>query len=169
MAASSIARTVKSRHTYGCTVEWTRGDAPFTDNQYARVHQWLFDGGAVVPGSSSPLSVRVPLSDPTAVDPEEALVAATSSCHMLWFLSLAAKRGIVVDSYRDAAQARMGRFPDGLEGITEVVLRPDVRVSGTAAVDDATIASLHHEAHAHCAIAHSLRGEVRIEGAWRRT
>ncbi|MFI4927508.1 MAG: OsmC family protein, partial [Burkholderiales bacterium] len=96
MAASSIARTVKCRHTYGCTVEWTRGDAPFTDNKYARAHQWLFDGGAVVPGSSSPLSVRVPLSDPGAVDPEEALVAATSSCHMLWFLSLAAKRGIVV-------------------------------------------------------------------------
>lgn len=163
-----MARSADPRHSYGCTVEWTRDGAPFTDNKYARAHQWLFDGGAVVPGSSSPLSVRVPWSDPAAVDPEEALVAATSSCHMLWFLSLAAGRGIVVDSYRDAAQGRMGRFADGQEGITELVLRPDVRVSGPAPVDDATIASLHHEAHAHCAIAHSLRGEVRIEGAWRR-
>lgn len=155
-------------HGYGCTVEWSRGDSAFTDGRYSRAHRWRFDGGAVVPGSSSPHSVRVPWSDPAAVDPEEALVAAVASCHMLWFLSLAAERGIVVDGYRDAAEGFMGRFPDGREGITGVVLRPEVLVSGAQPVDDAAIADLHHAAHERCWIANSIRGEVRVEGGWRR-
>ena len=155
-------------HTYTCTVEWLRGDASFSDGKYSRAHHWLFDGGAVVPGSSSPLSVRLPWSDPSAVDPEEAFVASVSSCHMLWFLSLAANRGLVVDAYSDAAEGRMGRFPDGREGITEVLLRPQLVLSGSTGLDDATVASLHHEAHTHCWIANSIRGEVRVAGGWRR-
>jgi organic hydroperoxide reductase OsmC/OhrA len=151
--------------SYGCTVEWQRGDAVFTDQKYSRAHAWRFDGGAVVPASSSPHSVRVPFSDPAAVDPEEALVAAVSSCHMLWFLSLAAQRGVLVDSYRDAAQGRMGTFGDGRRGIVEVVLRPHVSIAGEATTDDA-IDALHHEAHALCDIAHSIRGEVRVQGTW---
>jgi organic hydroperoxide reductase OsmC/OhrA len=155
--------------THGCTVEWSRGSAAFTDLKYSRAHSWRFDGGAVVPGSSSPHSVRVPWSDPAAVDPEEALVAAVSSCHMLWFLSLAAEQTLVIDSYRDAAEGHMGRFADGREGITAVVLRPQVVISGSAMVDTAAIDALHHAAHEHCALANSIRGEVRIEGHWRRT
>jgi len=153
--------------TYGCTVAWSRGGAPFTDRRYSRAHQWRFDGGAVVPGSSSPHSVRVPYSDPAAVDPEEALVAAVSSCHMLWFLSLAAQRGIVVDRYRDAAEGRMGEFAGGQRGIVEVVLRPEVTVAG-APPPDGEIDALHDEAHERCDIAHSIRGEVRVAGGWRR-
>ena len=155
-------------HSYTCTVQWSRGDAPFTDRRYSRAHAWQFDGGAVVRGSSSPHSVRVPWSDPQAVDPEEALVAAVSSCHMLWFLSIAAERGVVIDSYTDAAEGRLGRFADGREGITEVVLRPQLVCSGDLPLDDALVASLHHAAHEACWIAHSIRGEVRIEGGWRR-
>ena len=132
---------------HSCSVEWTRGDAAFTDRKYSRAHQWRFDGGAVVPASSSPHSVRVPFSDASAVDPEEALVAAVASCHMLWFLSLAAEAGLVVDSYTDDAQGRMGRFGDGRAGITEFVLRPEVVLSHATGADDATIASLHHAAH----------------------
>lgn len=154
-------------HSYTCTVEWSRGDAPFTDRRYSRAHQWRFDGGAIVPGSSSPLSVRVPCSDPGAVDPEEALVASASSCHMLWFLSIAAERGIVVDHYVDAAVGRIGRFADGREGVTEIVLRPQLVLPAGQAMDDALLASLHHAAHERCWIASSLRGEVRVEGGWR--
>src|SRR4051812_46576011 len=89
---------------YVATVIWTRApDAPFKDNKYSRAHEWRFDGGAVVKGSSAPSSVKVPLSDPTAVDPEEALVAALSSCHMLFFLSFAAMGGFVIDRYEDEA------------------------------------------------------------------
>jgi organic hydroperoxide reductase OsmC/OhrA len=155
--------------SYGCTVEWKRGDAAFTDQKYSRAHAWRFDGGAQVPGSSSPHSVRVPFSDPSAVDPEEALVAAVSSCHMLWFLSLAAQRGVVVDSYLDAAEGRMGTFPDGKRGIVEVILRPEVLVATTGAEPaEGEIDTLHHEAHERCDIAHSIRGAVRVQGSWRR-
>lgn len=151
---------------YTSNVQWSRGDQPFTDLKYSRAHSWRFDGGAVVPASSSPHSVRLPWSDPAEVDPEEALVAATSSCHMLWFLSLAAEQGWVVDGYNDAAEGRMGRFPDGRLGITEVLLRPEVVFSGRKP-DDAAVAALHHAAHERCNIGNSLRGVVRVEGSWR--
>ena len=150
--------------THGCTIEWARGGAVFTDNQYSRAHHWRFDGGAVVPGSSSPHSVRVPWSDPAAVDPEEALVAAVASCHMLWFLSLAAQAGWVLDSYADVPEGRMGRFADGRQGITEVLLRPQVVIAAGPAGDREAMAELHHAAHERCDIAHSIRGEVRVEG-----
>jgi organic hydroperoxide reductase OsmC/OhrA len=152
---------------HACNVEWQRGTQPFTDNKYSRAHQWRFDGGAVVPGSSSPHSVRPPFSDPAAVDPEEALLAAVSSCHMLWFLSLAAERGLRVDRYADAAEGRLAKMPDGKEGMTEVVLRPEVVFSGARLPDAAAVEHLHHAAHARCFIANSIRSEVRIEGSWR--
>jgi organic hydroperoxide reductase OsmC/OhrA len=153
-----------SRHT--CTVTWERGDASFTDQRYSRAHQWRFDGGAEVAGSSSPHSVKLPWSDPAAVDPEEAFVAAVSSCHMLWFLSLAAEDGFRVDRYADAADGLLGKMPNGRRGMTEVVLRPDIAFSGPRLPDDAAVARLHHAAHEHCDIANSIRGEVRVEGRW---
>jgi organic hydroperoxide reductase OsmC/OhrA len=152
---------------HGCTVEWSRGTAAFTDLQYSRAHTWRFDGGAVVPGSSSPHSVRLPFSDPAAVDPEEALVASVSSCHMLWFLSLAAAEGFVVDSYSDAAEAHMGPVGFGRQGITDIVLRPQVVFSGPRLPDAGAVDALHHVAHERCYIANSLRSAVRVEGAFR--
>lgn len=152
---------------YGCTVHWTRADAPFTDLHYGRGHEWHFDGGAVVRASSSPHSVRVPWSDPAGVDPEEALVASVASCHMLWFLSLAAQAGLVIDSYTDAAEGTMARFPDGRTGITQVLLQPDLVVGAGSAPSDAAIEALHHAAHEQCYIANSIRGEVRVQGRWR--
>jgi organic hydroperoxide reductase OsmC/OhrA len=149
-----------------CAIAWERGGQPFTDNRYSRAHRWQFDGGAEVRGSSSPHSVRVPLSDPAAVDPEEALVAAVASCHMLWFLSLAAAAGYVVDAYRDAAQGRLGAFEDGRRGITEVVLQPEVVFSGARIPGTADVDTLHHAAHERCDIGNSLRGTVRVEGRW---
>src|ERR1700745_2603041 len=100
-------------HQYTATVLWTRGDAPFTDRAYSRGHVWRFDGGVEVPGSSSPLSVKLPLSRADAVDPEEALVASVSSCHMLFFLDFAAKSGFVVDKYEDAAVGVMTKNEHG--------------------------------------------------------
>lgn len=152
--------------SYGCTVEWSRRGAAFTDLKYSRAHQWRFDGGAVVPGSSSPHSVRVPWSDAAAVDPEEALVAAVSSCHMLWFLSLAAEQGYVVDGYVDAAEGRMAKFADGRMGITEIVLRPRVLLAPGKPADAAAMDALHHAAHERCFIANSVRSEVRVEGSF---
>jgi organic hydroperoxide reductase OsmC/OhrA len=153
--------------TYGCVVEWSRRDAAFTTGQYSRAHEWRFDGGAVVRGSSSPHAVRVPWSDPQAVDPEEALVASASSCHMLWFLSLAAEQGYVVDRYTDAAHAQMGAIGFGRQGILAIVLQPQVTFSGARVPGDAAVRRLHEVAHERCYIANSLRSEVRVEGGWR--
>ncbi len=151
-----------SDHT--ATVEWVRGGQPFSDNRYSRAHDWTFDGGAVVRGSSAPTSVAVPMSDPTAVDPEEALVAAVSSCHMLFFLALAAKAGFVIDRYRDAASGTLARDDRGRMSMTEIVLRPAVTWSGPAP-DAAKLSDLHDQSHRLCYIANSIRGEVRVEPA----
>ena len=151
---------------HACTVRWERGDASFVDQRYSRAHTWRFDGGAVVPGSSSPHSVKLPWSDASAVDPEEAFIASVSSCHMLWFLSLAAQQGFRVDRYEDAAEGTLGTMPDGRQGMTEVVLRPDITFSGARLPADADVEGLHHAAHERCFIANSIRSDVRIAGRW---
>lgn len=147
---------------YTAQVHWQRQQQSFTDQRYSRRHQWRFDGGQEVPGSSSPHSVPLPWSDPAAVDPEEALVAAVSSCHMLWFLALAAKAGFVVDDYRDEASGTMARNAEGRMAITLVTLRPAVRFAGTPPTAEAFL-HLHHEAHEACYIANSVKSEVRCE------
>lgn len=146
---------------YLATIRWNRGDAKFTDNRYSRAHRWEFDGGVEIPGSSSPHSVRIPFSDPAAVDPEEALVAAISSCHMLSFLYLAAKQGIVVDSYVDRAVGVMEKNERGKLAVTRVTLRPDIRFASPVPKSD--LEKLHHEAHEECYIANSVRTEITVE------
>jgi organic hydroperoxide reductase OsmC/OhrA len=150
-------------HEYTAGIHWTRGEAPFTDNRYSRAHRWLFDGGLEVPASSSPHVVRVPLSAQAAVDPEEALVAALSSCHMLWFLSLAAQGGFRVDDYRDQAVGIMGRNAAGRMAMVRVTLRPRVVFSGERLPTQAQILELHHRSHEECFIANSVTTEVRTE------
>jgi organic hydroperoxide reductase OsmC/OhrA len=153
-----------SEHLYTAQVRWQRQpDEAFTDNRYSRRHELRFDGGAVVAGSSSPLSVRVPFSDPAAVDPEEALVAAASSCHMLCFLYLAAKAGFRVDSYADDAVGQMARNEQGREAITRITLRPDVRFGGDKQPTEEELAHLHHQAHEDCFIANSIKSEIVCE------
>lgn len=149
--------------TFDASLSWERGAQAFTDQRYSRAHTWTFDGGLSVPASSSPLSVPLPMSDAAAVDPEEALVAAASSCHMLFFLSLAAARGLVVDSYRDDATGFLGSDELGRLAMTRIVLRPRIAFAG-GPPDATVLAALHHDAHARCYIASSLRGEVVVEG-----
>jgi organic hydroperoxide reductase OsmC/OhrA len=148
---------------YKSVVVWSRDGAVFTDNRYSRGHRWLFDGGVEVPASSSPHAVPLPLSVAAAVDPEEAFVASLSSCHMLWFLSIAAKRGLVVDSYRDEAVGVMGKDAAGKLAMTRVTLRPEVRFSGDPRPSADEVAAMHHEAHEQCFIASSVKTDVRCE------
>ncbi|HUP46919.1 MAG TPA: OsmC family protein [Thermoanaerobaculia bacterium] len=152
-----------SDHT--AIVQWQRGDAAFVDNRYSRLHSWEFDGGIRVPASASPHVVPAPLSSAEAVDPEEAFVASLSSCHMLWFLSIAAKKGFVVDSYSDRAVGQLRRNGDGTLMMTDVVLRPAVRFGGQTAPGAEEIERLHHEAHDACFLAASVRTNVRVEPA----
>ena len=145
------------------TVNWSRGDAIFTDGKYNRVHTIRFDGGATVMGSPAPAIVRPPLSDPAGVDPEEMLVASASACHMLFVLDFARRAGHIVDSYRDAAIGRMDKDDRGRMAIVEIVLKPVIGFSGDNEPDAAGIALLHYKAHEACFVANSLRCEVRVE------
>jgi len=143
------------------TIEWQRDAADFLDQRYSRRHRWHFDGGAEVAASASPQVVPVPLSDPAAVDPEEAFVASLSSCHMLWFLSIAAKRGYRVDHYLDCAEGLMGRNASGRRCITDVTLRPEVTWSGERIPTKEVVEAMHEEAHAECFLANSVTTVVR--------
>lgn len=148
-----------SRHT--AEIVW-QADGGFAEGSYSRRHEWRFDGGAVVAGSSSPAVVPEPMSDPAGVDPEEALVASAASCHMLWFLDLARQAGLDVASYGDSAEAEMGRIAPGRVAIVRITLRPRIAFAGRSP-DPAELDALHHQAHERCFIANSLNCEIVIE------
>ncbi|WP_046868781.1 OsmC family protein [Microvirga massiliensis] len=141
--------------TFSAEVAWERGEARFTDNRYSRGHRWIFDGGQVIPASSSPHIVPLPYSVAENVDPEEAYVAALSSCHMLFFLTLAAKQGLVVECYLDVAEGVLQEV-GGKKQVTRVVLNPRVTYAGEGP-DRATEAELHHRAHELCFLANSVK------------
>lgn len=150
-----------SEHT--ATIAWRRGADTFAKGRYSRAHEWRFDGGVVVSASASPDVVPLPWSDASAVDPEEGFVAALSSCQMLWFLSLAAGKEFVVDSYEDEAVGHMREIARDKLAITEVVLRPRVRFDTAHAADSSQVDALHHAAHERCFLANSVKTQIRIE------
>jgi organic hydroperoxide reductase OsmC/OhrA len=147
---------------YTVTIHWTRRGAIFIDNRYSREHTWKFDGGVQVPASASPHVVPLPLSNASCVDPEEAFVASLSSCHMLWFLSIAAKRGFVVEDYVDQADGLMERNGEGRLAITHVTLHPVIRYGGDRLPTDAEIEEIHHQAHESCFLANSVKTTISV-------
>lgn len=149
---------------YEARIGWRRGDQSFADKRYSRAHVWTFDGGAIVPASSAPASVPVPMSDPAGVDPEEAMVASLSSCHMLWFLAFAANAGLVVDHYVDEAGGQMGKDEAGRRYLAQVTLRPVTTFVGRQP-DQVELDALHHQAHDHCEMAHSVKATITVEAA----
>lgn len=149
---------------YFATVNWQRKSSePYTDNKYSRGHQWSFDGGLTVPASSSPHIVPLPYSIEENVDPEEAFIASLSSCHMLFFLSIAAKRKYIVDSYEDQAIGVMENNEQGLVAMTQVKLRPKVIFSGEKEPTLEQLEKMHHQAHQQCFIANSVKTVVTTE------
>lgn len=154
---------------YTSEVLWLRNDQDFLSGRYSRKHIIRFDGGVEIVGSSSPHIVPTPLSDPSAVDPEEAFVASLSSCHMLWFLSIAAKRKFCIDRYHDAATGVMGLNPQRKMAMLTVTLRPEVTVSGEYSPTQDQIHEMHHEAHEECFIANSVKTDVRCEPIFSKT
>lgn len=149
---------------YTTTVLWKKGAAEsFTDNKYSRVHQWSFDGGVTVKASSSPQVVPVPMSDDSAVDPEEAFIAALSSCHMLFFLSIAAGKNYVIEAYEDEAEGIMGKNENGQIAMTSVTLRPRVVFSQLhKAPGQKELQELHDLAHKRCFLANSVQSKINI-------
>lgn len=144
---------------HGARVVWHRDGQRFTDNRYSRAHRWEFDGGAKVEASASPHVVPEPMSVAGNVDPEEAFVAALSSCHMLFFLSIASGRGFVVERYVDEAVGVMAENEEGRMAMTRVALRPLVDFTG-ARPDRDQLAAMHHRAHELCFIANSVKTTV---------
>ncbi|UDY85475.1 OsmC family protein [Vibrio diabolicus] len=146
---------------HSALIEWHReADEVFSDNQYSRAHIWKFDGGLQVPASPSPHVVPLPLSVEENVDPEEAFVAALSSCHMLVFLSIAAKRRYVVDRYLDEAVGELTKGENGKEWVSKVTLNPKITFAGDNQPTRSQLEKMHHMAHENCFIANSVKTEV---------
>lgn len=148
-------------HQYTAEIIWERGTQAFLDNRYSRKHLLRLDG-IEVDGSSSPLVVPLPFSEPQALDPEEAFVSALSSCHMLWFLSIAAKKGFIVDHYHDTAVGVVTPNEQKKYWVSTVTLQPKVLFSGTKTPSLEELKELHHEAHEECFIANSVKTKITI-------
>jgi organic hydroperoxide reductase OsmC/OhrA len=147
---------------YRAIIKWRRSGPDFIRGRYSREHTWVFDGGVTVPASASPHVVPTPWSNPAHVDPEEAFVAAISSCHMLTFLFLAAKHGFQVDSYEDVAVGSMTKNKKRVPWISSVTLQPEILYSGDKIPTRRDSEHLHHLAHEQCFIAQSVKTAVVI-------
>ena len=141
-------------------INWVRTGPDFLSGRYSREHTWTFDGGTTVPASPSPTIVPAPFSNPANVDPEEAFVAAISSCHMLGFLFLASRQGFQVESYRDEAVGVMTKNDKGVPWVSLVTLWPKVAYGGQRLPEPEDIDRLHHLAHEQCFIANSVKTEI---------
>ncbi len=141
------------------TLQWNRDGKPFTPEGYSRDHEWSFERGQRLTGSAAPAY----LGSEHGVDPEEALVVALASCHMLTLLAIAAKKGWVIDSYEDEAAGKLGKNDAGRIALTQVTLRPRIVFAEGSAPDAEGLRRLHRQAHEHCFIANSVKTEVAIE------
>jgi organic hydroperoxide reductase OsmC/OhrA len=140
------------------TILWRRTSESFTYDSYNRAHEWRF-AGVTVPASAAP-EFR---GDATMVNPEEAFVASLSSCHMLTFLALAAKKRFSLDLYSDEAVGYLEKNEKGQLAVTRVVLRPHVQWSQGVSVSQSDLDTLHHQAHEGCFIANSVKTGVTVE------
>jgi organic hydroperoxide reductase OsmC/OhrA len=137
----------------------------FLKGRYSREHTWSFDGGVTVPASPAPSVIPVPFSNPAGVDPEEAYVAAIASCHMLSFLHVAMRAGVVVERYEDDAVGVMRKNERGAIWVGAVTLRPRIVFGGSARPTPQEVDQLHHRAHEQCFIANSVKTEITVESA----
>jgi organic hydroperoxide reductase OsmC/OhrA len=141
------------------SVAWKRETPDFAYDTYGRNHVLTFAGGTRLDASAAP-EYR---GDAAKPNPEEQLVAALSSCHMLTFLAVCARKGLVVDAYADEAEGVLEKNAEGRLAVTRVILRPRVTFGEGVAVDDAKLAELHASAHRGCFIASSVKTEVTVE------
>jgi organic hydroperoxide reductase OsmC/OhrA len=146
------------------TIGWKCTNPDFLKGQYSREHTWSFDGGLTVPASPAPSVVPAPYSNPANIDPEEAFVAAVSSCHMLTFLYVAYKQGFQVDSYDDEAVGVMTKNEKGIPWVSSITLYPKIIYSGEKLPTLADEERLHHTAHEQCFIANSIKTVVTVAG-----
>ena len=136
-------------------IRWKRKSETFDYPAYNRSHSWTFDNGITVPASAAVTY----LGEPDRVDPEEAFVASLSSCHMLTFLAICARKKITVNGYSDHAVGHMNKNDFGKLAITRVELNPQVMFEGPQP-GDAQLKKIHHLSHQECFIANSVNTEI---------
>src|SRR5438067_4161044 len=144
-------------------IKWMLSQGEFLKGTYSREHTWRFDGGMTVAASSSPAAVRPPFSNPANVDPEEAFVAALSSCHMLTYLYVAARKGFEVAGYEDEAVGVMTKNDRGIPWVSSVVLHPRIVYTGAKSPTREDEEQMHHAAHEQCFIANSVKTDIKVE------
>lgn len=148
---------------YKAKVCWEKQTSEtFTDHRYHRTHRWTFENGNEIEASSSPAIVPVPFSDPAMLDPEEAFVASLASCHMLFFLHIAAGKGYIIEHYEDWAEGKLSKNKAGTTAFSQVSLQPKVTFSGESQPTPAQLEAMHQTAHAHCFIANSVKADIQI-------
>jgi organic hydroperoxide reductase OsmC/OhrA len=145
--------------SFRASVRWQRTSPDFTFDTYNRAHELTFGSGTTVQASAAP-GYR---GEPDRVNPEEQFVSALSSCHMLTFLAVAAKKRLVVESYEDDASGVLAKNADGKLAMTQVVLRPKVEFSGEKVPSPEELAAMHEAAHKGCFIANSVKADVVCE------
>ena len=149
--------------SYNVTIYWEKKlEEAFIDNKYSRFHKWIFDGGIEIAASSSPHVVPLPMSIESAVDPEEAFIASISSCHMLWFLSIAADRSYIVESYADHAEGILGKNEEKKLAMTKITLKPKVTFNNMTVPSREQLDELHQLAHEKCFISNSVKTDITI-------
>jgi len=156
-------KTSKPSPEYCSTIVWENRGPDFPHGKYSREHTWSFDGGISMPASPSPHVVPAPWSSERAIDPEEALVASASSCHMLTFLWLASKQGWTVRCYEDQAIGLMTKNSKKIPWISQITLRPRIEWGMPASPSPEAIAALHDAAHEQCFIANSIKSRIVID------
>jgi organic hydroperoxide reductase OsmC/OhrA len=152
--------------THTATIRWHCDVENFTSDTYSRGHVWEFDGGAIVAASAAPDIVPAPMSVAENVDPEEAFVASLSSCHMLFFLAIASRRGFSVGEYVDDAVGDMAKDEQGRMSITKVTLRPQTVWTGNKRPTSGQQEKMHHQAHKFCFIANSVKTAIVVEAVY---
>jgi organic hydroperoxide reductase OsmC/OhrA len=147
-------------------LSWKRcaAEADFLKGRYSREHSWTFDGGMTIQASPSSI-VPVPYSNPALVDPEEAFVAAASSCHMLTFLHVASRRGFLIESYEDRSVGTMTKNEKGVLWVSLITLHPKIVFAGAKTPTAEELDQMHHVAHEQCFIANSVKSEIKVEPA----
>lgn len=138
---------------------WKRSSADFTYDSYNRAHEIRFESGIVLPASAAPAFK----GDATRIDPEAAYVASLSSCHMLTFLAICARKRLTVDAYDDDASGILEKGADGKLWMGRVILRPLVHFAPGTILDEARLSDIHHKSHEDCFIANSVKSNVTVE------
>jgi organic hydroperoxide reductase OsmC/OhrA len=148
--------------TYKAGIQWKRNGARFVDQKYQRIHTWTFENGLKLQAAASPHIVGASFTDTSVIDPEEAFTASVGSCHMLWFLSLAAGRGFVVNRYLDQSEGTLEKNSEGRMAMTKVLIQPVVSFDAENAPSEDVFLKLHQQAHRKCFIANSVKSDIEI-------